>query len=999
LEAAQLFHSLGLNVIAQNDQKRPIHPYAHLVEQRQTTEDLNRLPWSRAKGIAVMLGSISGDLVCIDFDKQPDARALAEFLIALHLPADYEWVDITPGGGQHVYLRVPGLELEHHSKKYDRPGVIAGHIELRAHGILATLPPSLHPSGKRYRFAGTFPNQAPAVVAAELVVAAYEQITIAPEKPAAPAPQIYQPNDLPSEAAELLKVESRARAEIARHLVKRGTKPGVYHCPLDHGREGKDFLFNPEAEKPIGGCQGKHAGQLTRWVDLALHLGIDVKDIARDVAREGRKIVDAKSGEQTPSNKAKRKPAPLETQIQPVNIPTLQSHETAQLRYISDLPTTTILDRGCVLIKSPVGTGKTELVKRLIADLDQNNTASVLVITHRQALAADIARRLDIECYKTIPDHMLSKAHRLVISYNSLYKIGTRRQWDLVVIDEIEQFHQHLFGGTFRGGEAHRAYQVLTGIMAQASHFIGLDAHLTPVAARWVHGVTRSAPYIIRNDYRHSWGRLILHADESGPLQAALQAAQERQGPVVVTTSSLHRSYIYERFITDVIGPEGVLLVNGENSSGAQIQHFIENINAELPNLRVLICTPSFGTGLDVTARVYGVFGIMLNRPLIATDMIQMMGRFRQAERREIYVQHLHQTETRDSVDLYGDIMLAAAETRQAADFAHYGIKPIPASQHQILSLYAQMRAAADIQRVDLVSTFVAYAQAEGFELAFNNQRDRAIRTTIQAVAKTLADEKKARVLAATPVSREDYERHQINGTLTPEIEAGYQRWKIENTLGETITNRIYDDLHRADRRQAVRRLADLLDNPEQLKTRDRLEAADQVLLSSRGHYTSTQALIHAALSVVFGTDSVNSRAELTEAEINERLKPFVKAHLDHVQRFLDQRDDLSSDPIFVLRRILKRIGLKLGRQRVRRNNERLWLYALDDENREQWLAYARARLAHLARIEALSTNAEDRRVFRESGQTAPQPVPYDKPDSISPSNMSELRLYESAAD
>src|SRR5690606_26929492 len=73
-------------------------------------------------------------------------------------------------------------------------------------------------------------------------------------------------------------------------LVKRGNKPGVFNCPLDHRPEGKDFLFSPEPGSPIGGCMGKHRGQLTRWVDLAEHLGIDVSQIARDVAVERRPV-------------------------------------------------------------------------------------------------------------------------------------------------------------------------------------------------------------------------------------------------------------------------------------------------------------------------------------------------------------------------------------------------------------------------------------------------------------------------------------------------------------------------------------------------------------------------------------------------------------------------------------------------------------------------------------------------------------------------------------
>jgi len=92
-----------------------------------------------------------------------------------------------------------------------------------------------------------------------------------------------KPAPIPDQVEE---VERRVRAEIARRLVKRGDRPDVYECPMPHGPEGKDFYFSLEG--PIGGCQGKHAGQLTRWRDLAEYLNIDVSAIARQVHQEAK---------------------------------------------------------------------------------------------------------------------------------------------------------------------------------------------------------------------------------------------------------------------------------------------------------------------------------------------------------------------------------------------------------------------------------------------------------------------------------------------------------------------------------------------------------------------------------------------------------------------------------------------------------------------------------------------------------------------------------------
>lgn len=95
-----------------------------------------------------------------------------------------------------------------------------------------------------------------------------------------------KPEPLPDTAPDRLdQVAERVYAEIAQHLEKRGTRDHVYECPLDHGPDGKDFYFDPDSGK-IGGCQGKHAGELTRWRDLADLLGIDVSEIARQVRHD-----------------------------------------------------------------------------------------------------------------------------------------------------------------------------------------------------------------------------------------------------------------------------------------------------------------------------------------------------------------------------------------------------------------------------------------------------------------------------------------------------------------------------------------------------------------------------------------------------------------------------------------------------------------------------------------------------------------------------------------
>jgi hypothetical protein len=174
-------HTLGLNLVAQRS-KKPLAAWKSdpdWTTTRQTVADVTRLNWHKANQIALVCGAVSGDLVCMDFDrrdlpyvdKQPDRAALDTFLAGLGLPLDYPWCEQTPRGGWHVWLICHDLTApdDHKGGKVDRAGLESGHIELRYEGVLTTL------------YFESLPDGPPATVNAGQLLRAYELVTVAPE--------------------------------------------------------------------------------------------------------------------------------------------------------------------------------------------------------------------------------------------------------------------------------------------------------------------------------------------------------------------------------------------------------------------------------------------------------------------------------------------------------------------------------------------------------------------------------------------------------------------------------------------------------------------------------------------------------------------------------------------------------------------------------------------------------------------------------------------------
>lgn len=99
--------------------------------------------WPEAN-IAIVTGEISG-IVVIDIDPVHGGTETLAEMERRHgaLPATVEAV--TGGGGRHIYFAHPGHEV--HSRVALAPG-----IDIRGDGGCIIVPPSTHPSGRRYRW-------------------------------------------------------------------------------------------------------------------------------------------------------------------------------------------------------------------------------------------------------------------------------------------------------------------------------------------------------------------------------------------------------------------------------------------------------------------------------------------------------------------------------------------------------------------------------------------------------------------------------------------------------------------------------------------------------------------------------------------------------------------------------------------------------------------------------------------------------------------------------
>jgi len=135
--------------------KRPLVAWREFQGRRAGPEEIKG--WFRHwrdANVGIVTGSISR-LIVLDIDpKHGGDDALAE-LESRHGPLGPTVEVLTGGGGRHFYFASPDGEIR------NRAGLAQG-IDLRGDGGYIVAPPSIHPSGRPYRWiAGHAPDECP----------------------------------------------------------------------------------------------------------------------------------------------------------------------------------------------------------------------------------------------------------------------------------------------------------------------------------------------------------------------------------------------------------------------------------------------------------------------------------------------------------------------------------------------------------------------------------------------------------------------------------------------------------------------------------------------------------------------------------------------------------------------------------------------------------------------------------------------------------------------
>ena len=310
-------------------------------------------------------------------------------------------------------------------------------------------------------------------------------------------------------------------------------------------------------------------------------------------------------------------------------------------------------------IKSPKGTGKTYQLERLVDEFKARGR-SIVAVGHRRSLMSSISDRLDVTNYQT--NNYGPGTKYLAICINSLETLlkYDLTEFDVVVIDEVEQVFQSLFGDneTIAKDKRLKFIEIMTNLIISAKHVICLDADLGNLTVqvlsstiKMLHRKEHVPSYnvidellrknmVIENTYKKPNEVCYLYSDEQRWRDVVFDTIRKKQPDdnIYITTNSKE----YANTVAHTLEEENfdVMLFTGETSKLPSHEERLKNLQDAKLRGKVVIATPTIATGFDIQAPFTHVFGNFENSWDIRStiyDIDQQVNRVRNYQQRHIY--------------------------------------------------------------------------------------------------------------------------------------------------------------------------------------------------------------------------------------------------------------------------------------------------------------------------------------------------------------------------
>lgn len=503
-------------------------------------------------------------------------------------------------------------------------------------------------------------------------------------------------------------------------------------------------------------------------------------------------------------------------------------YESEYLKFPTPFP------KGLVFIKSPKGTGKTELLKHELHD----DKKSTLLIGHRTALIRQSCNRLGLECYLDFSGNLTEKGlgvcvdslHRLKwLDYITPYQMQQKENlFERIIIDESEQVLSHFLSDTIGATTRHDLFEIFCAQLRHAKTIIALDADLGWLTfetlsklAQPRQGTGFKESTLIVND-RKTAAPLQMFESREHMIGDLKQAVADGKRVFVTSNSKKLVSSLHEGLKETKEAGVRSILVTSDTTSDDDVKAFIADPAKLALDYDAILTSPSLGTGVDITfpdreAKIDVVYGFFEAGITTHFDFDQQIWRVRHPGAVRVWI-----SPRRFNFDTAVDVVKREIQQKQLykSVLATYDddMRPVYHTDDPLIDMAALARSQQLASKNNLKRHFIAMKRRHGHTIEFI-ESDPALAIeggALKAMGRLLADAAyRERLMSAPPLDKETFE--DIEQRILDNDEVGvaerlsFDRTRIERFYRQPISDKLIDQDDRGQLRGRIVRYEGLM--------------------------------------------------------------------------------------------------------------------------------------------------------------------------------------------
>ena len=608
-----------------------------------------------------------------------------------------------------------------------------------------------------------------------------------------------------------------------------------------------------------------------------------------------------------------------------------------------------------ILVKSPKGTGKTELLKDVVAAA-KNDGKSVLLIGHRQALIRSTAQRLGLTPYiDPVTGRAVKPNRHYAICLDSLSTKLTPKihDYDIVIVDEVEQVLVHLTSDTI----APRRKQSLTHLqyyLRTAKKLYVLDADLNDVTALCIsallsdeRGRQKGFLFIV-NDWKPQRGITHLYESEAHLWQLLHEhlAAGKR---CFVCSNSKKRVDALTLALEMAYSEKAIYSITSDNSREHAAQEFLSNLPKSFLDYDCVLVSPAVGTGVDITfaneeSLVDSVFGFFETQTTTHFDMDQQLCRVRHPGSVRVWVSSATYNFETDTEVIRQEIVSSYGK-ESFVDFDDDGSPEYNKVDLLYADLYADITSMQRGSKNELLENFKNLRAANGWEIVevATDEEARKEGKELAVLGAELAKEERAQAVCSAPViTLGEYNNLRDKGkqgSLSLKDTHSLRRYEIEEFYRCEVTPWLVETDNDGRFRTAVKLYELIRDSKAHAELTGELSYGNgkDLLLVDEKKIPQLRRLLIDLFSSVPGLFEQGAGFDSKRVLTQDSLQDFVSLCQKRrviIQRLLhkDVSRDLVKKPMSQLGRFLRSVGLQLESPLTKKDGgKKIYYYTLDD--------------------------------------------------------------------